>query len=159
MADPAETIDFREDDRGAVLSRMEGLATSRSGWVNLQPGIDPADEPPAPSPLAALFGVVSHPVPVLTWVPAHGGRRDADDVDTIGVQHARGGRVLRVLAEAGLALPDGWRPVQDHPRRGVVAELPVGTAPADVLDWLLRVGRLLATLPITGEWRAEFHQR
>lgn len=159
MAVPAETVDFAEDDRGAVLARMEGLATAKSGWVNLQPGIDPEDEPPAPSPLAALFGVVRHPVPVCTWVPGHHGLRTEVSVDTVGVQHDRGTRVLRALAQAGVPLPDAWRPVQDHPRRGIVVEVPAGTPPAEVLDWLLRAGRFLTTLPITGEWRAEFHQR
>ena len=157
MPRQVDELEFRADAAEAVVARMEGLLTRRDGWVNLQPGIPEKDAPPAPSGLAALFGSPSFPVPVCTWVPGRAGLRGLAP-DTIGIQHATGPKAVRRLAEQGVPLPAGWRWRQDHPRRGLVVELPPDTAPAEVLDWLLRAGAALSTVTGTGDWRAEFHR-
>jgi hypothetical protein len=63
--------------------------------------------------------------------------------------------VVATLRDLGLPLPEGWRVVQDHPRRGLVAKLPAGADDAGVLDWLIRAAGALCTVPGTGQWRAE----
>lgn len=72
----------------------------------------------------------------------------------IGLQHPAGAKAKPLLAELGHPVPDGWMVVQDHVRKGLVVTLPEGVAPADVLGWALRAGRLLSTVPLTGQWRA-----
>jgi hypothetical protein len=63
--------------------------------------------------------------------------------------------VVAKLLELGLALPEGWRVVQDHPRRGLVAKLPAGADDVKVLGWLIRAAGALCAVPRTGRWRAE----
>jgi hypothetical protein len=75
--------------------------------------------------------------------------------DSIGIQHAAGSRVLGRLASAGLALPEGWRLAQDHPRRGLVVTPTSGAPHGDVLTWILEAGAVLSAVRLTGEWRAE----
>lgn len=157
MRRTVDEVEFRPDHPEAVIARMEGILIRRDGWVNLQPGIDPADEPPAPSALSLVFGATSFPVPVATWVPGRI-RHGSPAHDTIGLQHATGPRVVRRLAELGVPLPEGWRWSQDNPRRGLVVELPPDTPPAAVVDWLVRAAEALSTIPLTGDWRAVFHR-
>lgn len=150
-----DEVEFRADHAEAVVARMEGIQTRRDGWVNIQPGIDPADEPPPPGVFAAVFGASTFPVPVGTWVPGRPGIRGLPP-DTIGLQHANGPKAVRLLAERGVAVPGDWQVKQDN-RRGLVIELAPDTAAADILDWLLRAAGALTAIPVTGDWRAEFH--
>lgn len=151
-----EYVEFRPEESGAVVAYMDDLGGRHGGWINLQPGIRPEDVPPAPTPLGALFSTSLHDVPVCTWVPGKSGRRGVEP-DTIGVEHASGPKALARLASQDLPLPAQWRWVQDSPRRGLVVRPPLDTAHVEVLDWLLRAGALLTTVPLTGEWQAEIH--
>lgn len=56
-------------------------------------------------------------------------------------------------------MPEGWRVVQDNPRRGLVVQVPETAAHTTVLDWLLRAAAELTTVDLTGTWRARIHRR
>lgn len=154
VAEPL-VIEFHEDERAPVVKRMVTMATNREGWANFTPGLD-VDFPPPPRPaLSGLFTARGPDVPLATWSPP---TRPSDrEPATVGVQHAQGPRAVQLLAEKGLPLPEGWRRLQDHPRRGLVVAVPHSTDP-DVLDttldWLLRATGLLTPIRRTGEWRA-----
>jgi len=152
-----ELLEFRVEDSSAVVGAMAGLRAAHDGWINLHPQVRPEDEPPPRSGLSTLLlaGPV-HDIPVCTWVAGKIVREIAQP-DQIGVQHAAGVRVMSRLASAGAALPEGWRLVQDHPRRGVVVNPAPGTDEAEVLSWLLEAGEILSAVRLTGEWRAEVH--
>ena len=151
---PSAEFEFRADDTGVVLAHMDRLGSAHRGWLNLQPGFDEDD---APSTASGVFGLIFaasvHNVPVCTWVAGAVGRTGPEP-DELGVQHAAGRRIVGELARRGLPLPEGWRWVQDHPRRGLVVRTPVGAGHGEQLDWLLRVGLELSTVPLTGDWRA-----
>jgi hypothetical protein len=152
-----EEIEFLPDQLGPVLQRMAGLTTAASGWVNIRPVIEAEHEPPPPGPLS-IFGGSVHKVPTGTWMPGKVERSGSIGASRIGLQHAGGPRVVARLRDLGLPLPEGWRVLQDHPRRGLVAKLPEGTDGADdaeVLDWLIRAAGILCTVPATGRWHAE----
>jgi hypothetical protein len=108
--------------------------------------------PPPRSALAAIFGAKGPTVPLGTWTPAQG-RSPA----SVGIQHSQGVRAVATLAERNVAVPNGWRRLQDHPKRGLVLE-PTPATSADeldgVLDWLLRATGALCPVRRTGEWRA-----
>lgn len=147
-------IEFDEQHRGPVVARMAAMAGNRQGWVNLTPGLD-VDFPPAQrSVLANLFGARGPDVPLATWAsPAKGDREPS----TVGIQHGQGPRIVGRLAEAGLSVPESWRLLQDHPKRGLVYAVPATVDEAEldsVLDWLLRAAGTLCPIPRTGEWRA-----
>jgi hypothetical protein len=155
VAEPL-VIEFDEDNRAPVVSRMLAMADARQGWVNFTPGLDMDYPPPARSALVNLFGARGPDVPLATWTPPSRGDREPS---TVGIQHAQGPKVADRLAGLGLAIPEGWRTLQDHPKRGLVCAVPtIGADDADeldgVLDWLLHATGALCPLPRTGEWRA-----
>lgn len=136
---------------------------SHGGWINVSPVIDPEDEPPPPGPFAFLGGS-THKVPTVTWIAERS--RSGATSESVGLQHASGPRVVARLAQVGLALPDGWRVTQDHPRRGLVATLSQGTARRDgdadrdvdrdadraMWSWLLAAATATCAVPTLGRW-------
>lgn len=152
-----EAIEFRPDHPGPVLSHMAALTEAASGWINVRPIIEAEHQPPPPGPLS-IFGGSVHKVPTVTWMPGKRERSGSIGATRVGLQHAGGPRVVATLRDLGLPLPEGWRVVQDHPRRGLVAKLPSGADDGDVLDWLIRAAAALCTVPATGRWRAEIFE-
>jgi hypothetical protein len=153
VAEPL-VIEFHEDHREPVVTRMLAMVEARSGWVNLTPGLDVDIPPPPRSLFASLVGARGPEVPLATWAPPAKGDREPS---TIGIQHARGPKVAHRLAELGYPVPDSWRTLQDHPKRGLVCAVPATHDAANldgVLRWLLRSTGVLCAIPRTGEWRA-----
>jgi hypothetical protein len=152
VAEPL-VIEFHETQREPVVTRMVIMAGGHKGWLNLTPGLD-VDVPPTPrSPMAGLFSARGPDVPLGTWSAPPSDREPA----TVGIQHGRGPQALAQLAELGVTLPEGWRRLQDHSKRGIVLAVPPTTAPAEldrILDWLLQATGALCPVPRTGEWRA-----
>ncbi len=143
-------------DDPELAAHLVALEATGAGWVNLDPVIAPEDEPPPPGPFAFLGGSTHH-VPTATWVP---GRRGADGAPvpaTVGIHHATGPRAARRLAASGRPLPEGWRVTQDHPRRGLVATVPAGSDPVDVVNHLLQSAGALCGVPWSGRWTAAVH--
>jgi hypothetical protein len=153
VAEPL-VIEFDERHRAPVVARMAVMAANREGWINFTPGLDVDVAPPPRSALANLLGARGPDVPLATW--AAGARNDREP-STVGIHHGQGPKAARRLADSALAVPDGWRVLQDHPKRGFVCAVPASTDPDDldaVLDWLLRATGVLCPIPRTGEWRA-----
>ncbi len=102
-----EQIEFRVDDDaaiGRVIDRLRELATSRRGWVNFEPEVDPDHDRPPRSPLAALVTARGPEAPLATWKPGEE-RRQRVEPTSIGIQHASGPKAVRRLADGGIALP------------------------------------------------------
>jgi len=158
VARPPEAIEFRFDDWLAVTGRMDALAAAGHGWVNLFPEVSEddldADADPPSSGLAGLLRGGGPRVPMGTWVAATGRRRAS-----VGLQHGLREKVKARLQDHGIAPPVGWSVVQDHPRRGVVVELPATTAPEEALAWLMEAVDDLCPFQLTGQWLAEVHDR
>jgi hypothetical protein len=147
-----DIVEFHEQRRSPVVDRMVELTAEQSGWINVSPGLDVDVPPPPRSALAAIFGSKGPTVPLGTWTPAQG-RSPA----SVGIQHSQGVKAVATLAERNVAVPNGWRRLQDHPKRGLVLEPTPATSPDEldaVLDWLLRATGALCPVRRTGEWRA-----
>jgi hypothetical protein len=115
-------------------------------FINFSPGVDEAVQPPRTA-LANLVGNQGPYVPLATWTPGE-----------IGLQHAAGQHVTKLLAERGCPVPDEWYKVSEHPKRGLVLRT-YGAPPAEVLAWLARAAELLCRLPITLPWPAVVRTR
>lgn len=155
VAEPV-IVEFREDRRAHVVRRMAAMAEAGRGWINLSPGLDMDVPPPSASPLTSLFSSRGPTVPLGTWAAAHG-----RDPATVGIQHPGGPGAGAQLVELGVPIPDTWRVVQDHPRRGLVLLPPSGTSSVEldmVLAWLVAATGALCPWPRTGEWRALCHE-
>ncbi len=146
-----ELIDFKPDDRSAVVARMDQLSNDKAGWINLSPALDEDEEPPPRSSTLGILSGRGPDVPLCTWVPG-------PPVEA-GIQHGAGSRAVGVLRELGEPVPEGWRVTQDHSRRGLVVLVPDGIANETVLDWLVRAGTALAAhLKLAGWWRAAIYR-
>ena len=151
-----EQVEFVPGQYDELLARMSAMAATGAGWVNLRPIVEHQHQPDPPGPFA-IFGGSAHKIPTVTWVP---GKRSADGTvkrTTVGLQHSSGPRVVARLRELGLAMPDGWRVTQDHPRRGLVALVPADADDAVTVDWLVRAATVVCAVPVTGRWSGSFH--
>lgn len=157
MNEPAEVVEFWPTDAGAVVAAMAELSAAQRGWITLQPGVRPENAPPSRSVLGALFSGTGPPVPVCTWVAPEAGQRPPHA--EIGILHQSGPKAARRLAADGIAVPDRWVVLSDHPKRGLVVGVHPDSAHDDVLDWLLRAGEALTRVPLTGAWQAAVHGR
>jgi len=150
----SEFVEFATTDPSDVVVWMDRIAAAHDGWVNFHPDVRPEDEPPPPSSLSVLLAGVTHPVPVGTWVAGKPARGEVGD-DSIGIQHAQGTRVLARLTAAGAGLPEGWRLVQDHPRRGLIVAPSPDAGHHAMVTWLLEACAVLSAVRLTGSWHAE----
>ena len=148
-----KTIEFTPPDFAGVAEELAALRDAGDGWINLLPGIaDDADVEP-PGGLFAFLGTRQPPVTMATVMPARKERRDVEGM-SVGLMHPTGGRSVARLAEAGVALPDGWVVRQDHPRRGLVFRTSPEAVPGDVVTWCVQAGAALCMVEMTGRWRA-----
>lgn len=151
-----ETFGFVAHDDPELLARMGTVQAGGTGWINIAPVIDEEHEPPPPGPFAFLGGS-THQVPVITWMPGRRVGGGAAKATTVGLQHASGPRVAWRLRDLGLPVPEGWKVTQDHPRRGLVAEVPADADNRAVVDWLLQAAAAVCQVPATGRWEAAVH--
>jgi len=147
-------VEFTPPDVAGAADALGRLRDAGGGWVNLLPGIDEdAVDPDPPTGLFAFFGNRAPPVTMVTVLPPKRDRRAAEGL-TVGVMHPTGAKAVARLAEAGVALPEGWSVRQDHARRGMVLRTNVAASAADVVTWSVRAGTALCRAEMTGRWRA-----
>jgi hypothetical protein len=149
-------LGFVAHDDPELLARMDEVVAAGTGWINVDPVIEEEDEPPPPGPFAFLGGSTHH-VPTITWLPGKRAPNGTVKPTTVGLQHASGTRAAARLRDLGCPLLEGWRVTQDHPRRGLVIQVPAGSDNAAVMGWLLRAATLLCQVPSTGRWTASVH--
>ncbi len=139
------------DEPDELVALMAVVHQQGSGWLNLLPLI--ADDTPVPA-TPSVFAVLSKRgpvVPLATWTPAVAGKRPTPV--TIGVQHGVASALKSRLADSPARIPSEWRVLSDHPRRGLVIEVPDGTADRVVAEWLLTCIDTVSRIPHVG--RAE----
>lgn len=159
MALEPELITFTTGDTAAIVDRMATLAERRDGWINLHPWVDDDDElPTVAAGLIAWLRARGPTVPEATFVPGEVRRRRTDP-HSIGIQHPSGPKARQSLAGKGIEIPEGWRVRSDHPRRGLVVELPDDVDVGDVLAWLLRASNALSGTPLGDRWVAAVYRR
>lgn len=152
-----DLIEFEAGAEGEVVQAMADLADG-SGWLTIDPAIDERFPPPTPSMFGRLVTGRGPAVPRANWVPADMTRRRPEPV-SVGILHATGSKAVERLAEKDIVVPDRWRIVADHAKRGLVAWVPIDLDDLDTLRWLCTASRALTRIPLTGVWRAAVHRR
>jgi hypothetical protein len=150
-----ERIEFKPGDAASVLDAMATISEASDGWMNLLPGIDPDDAPPAPTGLSAILGPKAPGVVMATWAPPATARYSQGA--SVGIMHSAGRFAARQLAGLGAPLPEGWIVRQDNPRRGLIVTTAVDASNSDVLDWMIAASTALCTLKLTGDWAAQVY--
>ncbi len=152
-----EILEFEPGAEGPVVEVMEQLADG-SGWLTLDPALDERFPPPQQSPLGKLLSGRGPAVPRGNWVPADLHRRRPEPV-SIGILHATGAKSVERLAEKDVEVPERWRVVSDHAKRGLVIWVPIDIPHVDVLRWTCTATRALTRVPLESGWRAAVHRR
>lgn len=155
--EPDEVLVFDRRHLDPVVALMRPLAAARDGWLVVDPGVDVEDLVP-PSNLLGLFTGRGSDVPQCSWVPGER-RRGRPTPLSVGVQHGAGRRARPALVEHGIHVPAGWTVVSDHPKRGLVLQVPDEAPHAEVLGWLLQAASALSRVPLDDEWRASVYRR
>jgi len=137
----------------SVLDAMNGFAERGQGWVNVQPEISPDAVRPTRSGLTQYFRRNSPDAALGTWMAPPAGGAEAN----LGLQHALGERIGPHLDGWNLALREGWRRVQDSPRRGLLVSVPASESLEVVLGWLLDVTSLATRPETTGHWTVSLY--
>ena len=151
-----ELIEFETGAEGEVVAAMEDLADG-SGWLTLDPAIDERFPPPQQSVFGRLVSGRGPPVPRANWVPADMSRRRPEPV-SVGILHGTGSKAVDRLAGKDIDVPDRWRVVADHSKRGLVVWVPIDIDDLDVLRWTCAAARALTRIPLEQRWRAAVHR-
>lgn len=149
---------FDADDPTDLVVAVEALLEAgRGGWVNVEPDVDDDDAVDDDQfGLFKLFSARGPAVPMATVVAPHlGGRRPVPA--SIGLQHGAGPKALDQLADGGVRPGSGWRQRQDHPKRGLVLELPADVAGDEVVAFVIEACRCLCPFPTGRRWYAMIH--
>ena len=152
-----ELVEFEPGDDDAVVDVMVELADG-SGWLTIDPAIDERFPPPQQSTFGRLVSGRGPAVPRANWVPADLSRRRPEPV-SVGILHGTGSGAVDRLAGKEVGVPDRWRVVADHSKRGLVLWVPIDVEHREVLRWTCAASRALTRIPLTGRWRAAVHRR
>lgn len=145
-----------EGDQGVV--RVMDELSDGSGWLTLDPAFDDEFPPPQQTTLGRLVSGRGPAVPRANWVPAELGRRRPEPV-SIGILHATGARAVERLGEKGIPVPERWKVVADHSKRGLVLWVPIDVPHLQVLRWTCDAARSLTRVPLLEQWRVAIHRR
>ncbi len=141
------------------MAEMRQLLADRDGWLNLQPAVDPELLDHDPMSVARVFSAKRPGVPLVSWVPGARRRNDKTDPVELGIQHPSGPKAVWRLRDADHAVPKGWRVLADHPRRGLVLNVPDDADPGDVLSWTVRATIVLTDIVLPDLWHAGTFRR
>lgn len=147
MAARPERFTFRRDDPTVLVDLVARIVAAGRGWVNASPVLD--DAPPAARNPASWFSGRGPAVPTATFVASRPPRPHS-----LGIEHGSGGHAVTRLADGGVALPPGARRRQDHPRRGLVIEVPADADAAVIVRFLLDAATLLSVVRTDERWEA-----
>ena len=152
-----EILEFEADADAAVIAVMDEL-TDGSGWLTIDPAIDERFPPPTETTFGRLMSGRGPAVPRANWVPADLSRRRPEPV-SVGILHGTGAKAIERLAGKDIDVPERWRVVADHSKRGLVLWVPVDVPHPDVLRWTCAAGRALTRIPLEPRWRVAVHRR
>lgn len=150
-------VEFEVGEDDEVVAAMADLADG-SGWLTIDPAFDERFPPPEQTVFGRLMSGRGPAVPRANWVPAEVDRRRPEPV-SVGILHGTGAGATDRLAAKEIAVPERWRVVGDHSKRGLVLWVPIDVDHTQVLRWTCAATRALTRIPLTGQWRAAVHRR
>lgn len=141
-------VQFRTGEPQEVIDEIVRIKERGDAdeWITLTPWIDPEDAPPVRL-ASRLFSGRGPKIPEVTWVPSSG-----DTPAQLGVLHAKGPNSMKRIADAGVELPPGWRPTQDHSKWGMLFEVSADATPETIISFAVNVTNELAVLPTDDRW-------
>jgi hypothetical protein len=146
-----DRVAFRRHDVGALERAVASVLTQPGAWINVEPDLEDVDPRAVRRP--GIFSSRGRAVPLSTLVVGEGGRPHQ-----LGVEHGSGRDAVERLRDAGVTVPDGTRVVSDHPRRGLVLNIPNGTSAAALAALLVATVAQLTVVPLGDRWIAQVYR-
>ncbi|HJM28134.1 MAG: hypothetical protein QF596_08950 [Acidimicrobiales bacterium] len=104
-------------------------------WVNIEPDVD-RESVHTGSIFWRAFSSRGPVIPKFTWVSATTSKSSYQHAQ-VGLTHPTGNAVLERLKDFHVEIPQGWILEQDHPKRGLVLQLPNQYDAQAVIDFAL----------------------
>jgi len=139
-------------DRTEAISCVESIAAGK-GWCN----IIPVTVDDVPDLKVNIFGLWVNRGAVVASFVTFPPRQGVVPPSSLGVLHSRGRlgreRVVELLGGALFTIR------QDHSQRGLLLEVPVEAAAAQVVDVMCTMTESLCDYELTGRWRLDLYVR
>jgi hypothetical protein len=148
-------LPFRRQEPDRVVEHMHEMLKLADGrrWINIRPDLD-ADVMAALDRRPSVFSGRGPRIPTATWVPSELDRRGERSSVRAGITHSQRHDAKAKLAEAGMAVPDGWTVEQDHPKRGLTFVVPSEDDPRVAVDFLVGASDALSGVVVDDDWVA-----
>ncbi|MEC7715270.1 MAG: hypothetical protein VYC14_04900 [Actinomycetota bacterium] len=118
------TLKFSPTTVGPVVELMNRYRYTSDSifWFNIEPDVDERSIHTG-SIFWKAFSSRGPRIPQFTWTSATD-RKGNYQPSEIGLTHPTGIAVLERIKSFQINIPDEWRLIQDHPKRGIVFQLP-----------------------------------
>ena len=131
-----ETIKFDTDQKEIVVALIEQHVAGVNSlfWLNVEPDVHGKDIHTG-SIFWKAFSSRGPVIPKFTWVSASTSKSGNYQPAQLGLTHPTGNAVLQRLRDFNLTVSDDWMLQQDHPKRGLVFQLPREYDAGKVIDF------------------------
>ena len=159
MATRHRTFSITSIDIDGIADEMRSFAEGADGkrWLNVVPDADDT-EIHTGSIFWRMFSSRGPVIPQLTWVPAHPGKNGVEPAQ-VGLAHATGRQALDRLAGRGISVPSGFRPIQDHQKRGVIFVLDPNVPAPSIVQFGMGALRELSPFEFEDAFLATFSEQ
>ena len=159
MATRHRTFSFSGIDIDGIADEMRSFAHGADGkrWLNIVPDAD-ENEIHTGSVFWRLFSSRGPVIPQLTWVPTHPTKNGVEPAQ-VGLAHATGKSALERLSDRGVGVPNGFRPIQDHQKRGVIFVLDTNVPERKIIEFGTGALRELSPFAFEDAYLATFSQQ
>ena len=147
------TLKFSPTTVGPVVELMNRYRYTSDFifWFNIEPDVDERSIHTG-SIFWKAFSSRGPRIPQFTWTSATD-RKGNYQPSEIGLTHPTGIAVLERIKSFQINIPDEWRLIQDHPKRGIVFQLPATYDSEEVVMFATSVIPVVSPFEFEGSFK------
>ena len=147
------TLKFSPTTVGPVVELMNRYRYTSDSifWFNIEPDVDERSIHTG-SIFWKAFSSRGPRIPQFTWTSATD-RKGNYQPSEIGLTHPTGIAVLERIKSFQINIPDEWRLIQDHPKRGIVFQLPATYHSEEVVMFATSVIPVVSPFEFAGSFK------
>ena len=147
------TLKFSPTTVGPVVELMNRYRYTSDFifWFNIEPDVDERSIHTG-SIFWKAFSSRGPRIPQFTWTSATD-RKGNYQPSEIGLTHPTGIAVLERIKGFQIKIPDEWRLIQDHPKRGIVFQLPATYHSEEVVMFATSVIPVVSPFEFAGSFK------
>ena len=147
------TLKFSPATVGPVIDLMDRYRYTSDSifWFNIEPDVDQRSVHTG-SIFWKAFSSRGPRIPQFTWTSATD-RKGNFQPSEIGLTHPTGIAVLDRIKSFQINVPNEWQLIQDHPKRGIVFQLPETYDPEEVVVFATSVIPVVSRFEFEGSFK------